>query len=57
MFQKNLKLKQKIWKKRLILQRKKYYSGEFVLEPGNVLHKFIFGETVDGKESTEWIEF
>ena len=39
------------------IAEKKYYSGEFVLEPGNVLHKFIFGETVDGKESTEWIEF
>ena len=33
------------------------YSGEFVLEPGNVSHKLISGKTVDGKESTEWIEF
>ncbi|WP_455042517.1 DpnD/PcfM family protein [Leptotrichia buccalis] len=39
------------------IAEKKYYSGEFVLEPGNVSHKLISGKTVDGKESTEWIEF
>ncbi|ERK48901.1 DpnD/PcfM family protein [Leptotrichia sp. oral taxon 879] len=39
------------------IAEKKYYSGEFVLEPGNVSYKLMFGETVDRKESIEWIEF
>lgn len=39
------------------IAEKKYYSGEFVLEPGNVSYKLMSGETVDRKESIEWIEF
>ena len=40
-----------------VIAEKKYYSGEFVLEPGNVSYKLMSGETVDRKESIEWIEF
>ena len=39
------------------IAEKKYYSGEFVLEPGNVSYKLMSGEIVDRKESIEWIEF
>ena len=39
------------------IAEKKYYNGEFVLEPGNVSHKLMSGETDVGEESTEWIEF
>ena len=34
-----------------------HVSEEFVLEPGNVSYKLMSGETVDRKESIEWIEF
>lgn len=39
------------------IAEKKYYNGEFVLEPGNVSYKLMSGETADGEESTEWVEF
>ena len=39
------------------IAEKKYYSGEFVLKPGNVSYKLMFEETVDRKESIEWIRF
>ncbi len=39
------------------IAEKKYYNGEFVLEPGNVSHKLMSGERADGEESTEWVEF
>ena len=39
------------------IAEKKYYSGEFVLEPGNVSHRLMSRETADGKECTEWVEF
>ena len=35
------------------IAEKKYYRGEFVLEPGNVSYKLMSGETVDRKESIE----
>ena len=39
------------------IEAEKYYNGEFVLEPGNVSHRLMSGETADGKECTEWVEF
>lgn len=39
------------------IAEKKYYNGEFVLETGNVSHRLMSGETADGEESTEWVEF
>ena len=39
------------------IAEKKYYNGEFVLEPGNVSHRLMSGESADGKECTEWVEF
>ena len=35
----------------------KYKSGEFVLEPGNLVAKQMMGEEVGGNDSTEWVEF
>jgi len=39
------------------IAEKKYYNGEIVLESGNVSHRLMSGETADGKECTEWVEF
>ena len=39
------------------IAEKKYYNGEIVLEPGNVSHRLMSGESADGEESTEWVEF
>ena len=39
------------------IAEKKYYNGEIVLESGNVSHRLMSGETADGEESTEWVEF
>ena len=39
------------------IAEKKYYNGEFVLEPGNVSHRLMSGESADGEESTEWVKF
>ena len=39
------------------IAEKKYYNGEIVLESGNVSHRLMSGESADGEESTEWVEF
>jgi hypothetical protein len=39
------------------IAEKKYYNGEIVLEPGNVSHRLMSGESADGEESTEWVKF
>ena len=39
------------------IAEKKYYNGEIVLELGNVSHRLMSGESADGEESTEWVEF
>ena len=39
------------------IAEKNYYEGKFVLEPGNVTSRFMFLETTDGEECSEWIEF
>ena len=39
------------------IAEKKYYNGEIVLEPGNVSHRLMSGESADEEESTEWVEF
>ena len=39
------------------IAEKKYYNGEIVLESGNVSHRLMSGETADGEESAEWVEF
>ncbi len=35
----------------------KYKSGEFVLEPGNLVAKQMMGEEIGGNDSTDWVEF
>lgn len=35
----------------------RYKSGEFVLEPGNLVSKQMMGEEIGSNDSTEWVEF
>ena len=39
------------------ISEKNYYDVKFVIEPGNVTIRFMFLETTDGEECSEWIEF
>ncbi len=41
----------------LEIAKEKYYDGEFVLEPGNVVGKMIQGREENSEESTEWSDF
>ena len=34
-----------------------YKAGRIVLEPGNLIFKQMMGNSFDGTESTEWVEF
>lgn len=36
---------------------KKYNTGEFVLEPGELVAKQMYAENESGTEMTEWTEF
>jgi hypothetical protein len=37
--------------------KRKYKTGEFVLEPGNVINRKIHGIEENSEEGTGWIEF
>jgi hypothetical protein len=39
------------------IAKRKYNTGEFVLEPGSIINRMIHGREENSEEGTEWIEF
>lgn len=39
------------------IAKEKYNTGEFVLEPGELVAKQMYAENESGTEMTEWTEF